>query len=164
MSLYSWLIAYLEIEYFKIGNESHIRNVSVLHSLLGFALSLLVVFRTNTAYDRWWEGRKLWGALVNNSRNLALKLNSVLEPGDETNRVYFRQVIVRFALELMSHLQSDETRFLLDEKPHPEIPDFDRNKHVPNQVASLIFDRMNLLYKDQKITGDHLIILNAEVS
>ena len=36
-----------------------------LHNLLGFAVGLLLVFRTNSSYDRFWEGRKLWGAIVN---------------------------------------------------------------------------------------------------
>jgi hypothetical protein len=35
---------------------------SNIFSLLGIVLSILLVFRTNTAYDRWWEGRKLWEA------------------------------------------------------------------------------------------------------
>jgi len=39
-------------------------------SLLGTALSLILAFRTGQAYDRWWEARKLWGAIVNDSRNL----------------------------------------------------------------------------------------------
>ncbi len=42
-----------------------------LHSIIGVALGLLLVFRTNTSYDRFWEGRKLWGGIVNGSRNLA---------------------------------------------------------------------------------------------
>ena len=42
-----------------------------LHSIIGVALGLLLVFRTNTSYDRFWEGRKLWGGIVNESRNLA---------------------------------------------------------------------------------------------
>ncbi len=42
-----------------------------LHSIIGVALGLLLVFRTNTSYDRFWEGRKLWGGIVNTSRNLA---------------------------------------------------------------------------------------------
>ncbi len=46
-------------------------NAPVTHNLVATALGLLLVFRTNQAYDRWWEGRKLWGALVNTSRNLA---------------------------------------------------------------------------------------------
>lgn len=41
------------------------------HSLVSVALGLLLVFRTNAAYDRFWEGRKLWGAMVNSCRNLA---------------------------------------------------------------------------------------------
>jgi putative membrane protein len=40
------------------------------HSLIGVALGLLVVFRTNTSYDRFWEGRKLWGTLVNTCRSI----------------------------------------------------------------------------------------------
>jgi len=40
------------------------------HALVGAALSLLLVFRTNASYDRFWEGRKLWGGIVNTSRNL----------------------------------------------------------------------------------------------
>ncbi len=40
-------------------------------SVLGAALSILLAFRTNSAYGRWWEARTLWGALVNNSRSLS---------------------------------------------------------------------------------------------
>ena len=42
----------------------------VLHSIVGVALGLLLVFRTNASYDRYWEGRKLWGGIVNETRNL----------------------------------------------------------------------------------------------
>ena len=135
-----------------------------MHSLLGFAISMLLVFRTNTAYDRWWEGRKQWGALVNNSRNLAVKLNSILPHDDEKNRSFFKEIIPRFATELRVHLQSEDTRFSLDEKPHPEIPDFDRRKHVPNQVASLIISRTMQLNRQDEITGDQLLLLNPELT
>ncbi len=62
-----------------------------MHTLLRFVLSMLLVFRTNTAYDRWWEGRKLWGALVNNSRNLAIKLSIILPEEDKEGRSFFRK-------------------------------------------------------------------------
>jgi len=42
--------------------------------LIGFALSLLLVFRKNTAYERWWEGGKRWGDIINDSRNFAIKI------------------------------------------------------------------------------------------
>jgi putative membrane protein len=42
------------------------------YEVAGAALGLLLVVRTNAGYDRWWEGRKLWGGIVNDSRNLAI--------------------------------------------------------------------------------------------
>src|SRR3954454_12305781 len=42
------------------------------YEVAGAALGLLLVFRTNAGYERWWEGRKLWGGIVNQSRSLAL--------------------------------------------------------------------------------------------
>ncbi|HEU4472412.1 MAG TPA: bestrophin family ion channel [Flavisolibacter sp.] len=164
LAIYSAGIAYLEIDYLQLSEQSHVRHLSLLHNLLGFAISMLLVFRTNTAYDRWWEGRKLWGSLVNNSRNLSVKLNSMLEPGDENNRRFFVQIIPRFAQELMHHLQSEETRLALDEKPHPEIPDFDRSKHMPNQIATLIMNRITLLRKQNLLSAEQLLLLNNEVS
>ncbi len=164
VAAYSWLIAFLEMEYFKLAENSQLKNVSLLHTLLGFAISMLLVFRTNTAYDRWWEGRKLWGSLVNNSRNFAIKLNALLQADDEQTRDFFVQIIPRFAHELTNHLLSEETRYSLDQNPHPEIPDFDRNKHVPNQVASLIISRIMLLHIEKKISAEQLLFINAEAS
>lgn len=44
---------------------------ATVHSIVSPALALLLVFRTNQSYDRWWEGRKLWGSMVNTCRNFA---------------------------------------------------------------------------------------------
>jgi putative membrane protein len=49
-----------------------------VHALIGTPLSLLLVFRTNASYDRFWEARKLWGAIVNESRNLARTASALL--------------------------------------------------------------------------------------
>jgi putative membrane protein len=164
MTVYSAALAWLELEYFHLSASSNLKNVTVLQTLLGFAISMLLVFRTNTAYDRWWEGRKLWGSLVNNSRNFAAKLCAVLPVDDTSNRSYFRQIIPRFALELKSHLQKEETRLELDERPHPEIPNFNRNGHVPAQIAASIIQRLQLLYKNGLLSGEQLLFLNAEAS
>ena len=48
----------------------HVAIPNTLHALVGTALGLLLVFRTNASYDRFWEGRKLWGGMVNETRNL----------------------------------------------------------------------------------------------
>ncbi|RKH60673.1 bestrophin family protein [Corallococcus aberystwythensis] len=56
-----------------VGFSQHVSHVGVpptVHTLAGISLSLLLVFRTNASYDRFWEGRKLWGGIVNETRNL----------------------------------------------------------------------------------------------
>jgi putative membrane protein len=164
ISAYSALVAYLELEYWKLAKDSYIRNLSLLHNLLGFVLSLLLVFRTNTAYDRWWEGRKLWGALVNNSRNLAIKLNALLKHEDESDRKFFNRMIPLFASVLKEHLALETTRLALDSEEHPELAELDKNKHVPNQVASMLTQRIYRLYREGRISGDELITLNAEMA
>jgi putative membrane protein len=141
-----------------LADTSYIKNITIMHGMLGFVISLLLVFRTNTAYDRWWEGRKMWGSLVNNSRNLALKLAVMLS--EETDRTYFKKMIPNFALVLHQHLSNDETSKQLFDDVDLEI---DHHKHKPNQVAKLLFQKVNDLYVSKKISGDQLIILNAEV-
>jgi ion channel-forming bestrophin family protein len=163
MALYSWLIAYLEIEYFHLSDKSNLRNVSILHTLLGFAISMLLVFRTNTAYDRWWEGRRMWGALVNNSRNLAIKLSGLFY-NDPSCQRFFAQMITTFCFELKAHLQAEETKWQLDENAHPEIPNFNRNGHVPNQVMKQMVGKLQQLNREQKISAEQLLLINAELT
>jgi ion channel-forming bestrophin family protein len=160
---YSAGVVYLETCVLKLDQDSPVKHFTILQTLLSFVISMLLVFRTNTAYDRWWEGRKLWGALVNNCRNMAIKMNAILPHNDTKNRLFFQRIIPIFPAALHLHLQSETTRLALDTVPHPEIPDFDHSKHVPNQVASLIATKIHLLYKEQVITGDQLITVNAEL-
>lgn len=161
--IYCWVIAFLELHIFRLSENNHIKNITSMHTLLSFVISMLLVFRTNTAYDRWWEGRKQWGALVNNSRNLAIKLHSMLRFEDETHRSFFRKIIPMYANVLSNHLQAESTRLALDEQEHPELRGLDNNKHLPNQVAMLLIQRVNRLYEEGKIKGDQLIVLNNEL-
>lgn len=158
IGLYSAGIAYLEIEYWKLSENSHVKNLTVMHTTVGFVLSLLLAYRTNTAYDRWWEGRKQWGALVNNSRNLALKLAVMLN--DESDKVFYRKVIPAYSSVLSKHLLNEEVSKMLFEGLDLEI---NHHNHRPNQVAKMIIKKTNDLYKSGKITGDQFIIINSEI-
>ncbi|WBO85698.1 bestrophin family protein [Hymenobacter yonginensis] len=51
-----------------------------LATILGSSISLLLAFNVSQSYDRWWEGRKIWGAVVNDSRTLVLQVRSFLQP------------------------------------------------------------------------------------
>ncbi len=158
IGLYTYGVGYLELEYWKLSEENHLSNITVMHNMLGFVISLLLVFRTNTAYDRWWEGRKIWGALVNNSRNFAIKLSVMLK--DEHDRAYFKKIIPSFASMLAKHLTDEETSKQLYEDKDMEL---DHHKHRPNQVSKKMFQKVNDLYDQKKITGDQLIVINSEV-
>jgi putative membrane protein len=163
IAAYSWLVAFLELEYWDLSRNNSVKNLSLLHNLLGFVLSLLLVFRTNTAYDRWWEGRKLWGALVNNSRNLAIKLKSFI-PEEQVTLQYFAKIIPLYASVLSHHLHSEKTRLALDEEQHPELKNLNSSRHVPNYINGILIREINKLYEEKKITGDQLIILNNEIT
>ena len=158
IGIYSGIVGYLEVAYWQLSDTSYIKNITIMHGMLGFVISLLLVFRTNTAYDRWWEGRKLWGSLVNNSRNLALKMSSILTSDEDKD--FFRKIIPHYASVLNKHLKNEETAMQLFDDLDLEI---NHHIHLPNQVAKKIFEKVNNLYVSGKITGDQLIIINSEV-
>ena len=54
-------------------NVRHIEIPPTVHGLIGVALGLLLVFRTNASYDRFWEGRKAWGRIVEESPAQAVR-------------------------------------------------------------------------------------------
>lgn len=158
IGVYSAGVAYLELEYWKLSDGSHVKNITIMHSMLGFVISLLLVFRTNTAYDRWWEGRKLWGALVNNSRNLSIKLAVMLH--DKEDKEFFKRMIPAYASVLNLHLKMEDiSHELFDDK----ILSKDHYKHKPNQIAKTMMQKINELYLHKKISGDQLIVLNSEI-
>ena len=163
VGIYSFIVAFLEKNYISANHKAVIKSLSLTHTLLGFVISLLLVFRTNTAYDRWWEGRKLWGSLVNNSRNLAIKLNSLIAAEDKNTKAFFAELIPRFALELKNHLQDAGARYTLDQFEHPEIPGFDRYRHIPEQVVAKITERLVQMQRNDKLLPQEILFLNPEL-
>jgi putative membrane protein len=147
IALYSTAVAIVEIEILDL----RFKSTTALHSLLGFVISLLLVFRTNTAYERWWEGRKAWGSLVNNSRNLALKMNAFLGAGYTEKKKRIGELIAAYPAVLKEHLRNKK------------VAEFDTTVHQPNLIAGELMKECNALYKDKIISGDQLIIINNEL-
>lgn len=67
VTLAAFALVYIDLYVVKF----EVPNAAIVHTMVGTSLGLLLVFRTNQSYDRWWEGRKLWGGMVNTCRNLA---------------------------------------------------------------------------------------------
>lgn len=99
----------------------HRRGWAVSSPILGslvpsLVLGLLLVFRTNTSYERFWEGRKLWGNVVNLTRNLARQMwVSIQEkyPADHGAKVDAIRLLPAFAVAMKLHLR--------DEAPNSEL-------------------------------------------
>ncbi|MEQ9187622.1 MAG: bestrophin family protein [Cryomorphaceae bacterium] len=128
VALYSTLVVYLEREVFETTFST-----SVMHSLLGFVISLLLVFRTNTAYERWWEGRKQWGALVNVARNYSFKIRNFVNDEEAQERMIRLNALYPYALK--EHLRIADYA-LLPPGIQAEITEIAGAKqHVPNAIA-----------------------------
>jgi putative membrane protein len=125
MGVFTAAICYVELEVL----EEPMEVSNVVHSLLGFVLSLFLVFRTNTAYDRWWEGRKQWGGLVNVSRTLAIRVREFSD--DKDVHAFFKAAIPGFVTALRDHLRPNQPG-----APVPPVTDaFASAEHAPNAWA-----------------------------
>jgi len=157
VAVFSAIIAYIELNYLKLAETTYIKNVGMMHNLLGFVISMLLVFRTNTSYDRWWEGRRLLGSLTNVSRNFAIKIKALNLDAEEIE--FFKYGIPKFAFALKEHLREQQyfgkDSFLIE---------IDGGKHIPNQVATSLIARLYSLQAAGKIAQEQLITLNTDAS
>ncbi|MGB3652040.1 MAG: bestrophin family ion channel [Rivularia sp. (in: cyanobacteria)] len=138
---------------------------SVIPSIV---LGLLLVFRTNTAYDRFWEGRKAWGSVVNNVRNLArLILVSVDEicPEDRKDKVAVLHLIVAFAVATKLHLRSQPANSELEELMiESRYLTLLTMNHPPLEIAFWIGDYLQQQYKTNRLDNYQLITMQELIN
>ncbi|GAB2957620.1 bestrophin family ion channel [Hymenobacter coalescens] len=128
-------------------------------SLLGILLSLLLAFRTNTAYDRFWEGRRQWGQLINNCRNLAVLLHARLPATDHVNRFHLAKLLSNFPMALDGHLRGG-VRFEKLEDLGPEFMEGLRQSgHVPSLLAATLQEFYEDLLRQDLILPVHLLAI-----
>ncbi|QDT28198.1 bestrophin [Gimesia panareensis] len=130
---------------------------SDLHGFIGLVLGLLLVFRTNSSYSRWWEARKLWGKLVNVSRNMAIKFRELTNFTREELRE-LADLLVAFPESLRDHLREDD-----DFSMFPELEQIDPPpRHIPAYIADLIYRRVISWKRTGIIDGDEMRIIDSE--
>ena len=136
-------------------------GLPILSSVVpSIVLGLLLVFRTNTAYERFWEGRKLWGGLVNSIRNLARIIwVSVIEnsPKDREEKIIMLRLLVVFAIATKLHLRGQPINSEVVEL----VPEcwYERLREVHNpplQVALLIGEYLQEQFKRDRINSYQL--------
>jgi putative membrane protein len=159
MGIFTLFIAFLEINFFP--EAVYLEKLISVYSLVGFVISLLLVFRTNTAYDRWWEGRRQWGSLDNDTRNLAVKLNSFLDVYDD--KVYFNRLIGNFVLAMKEHLrkgvQLDELNLTSQER---EL--LASSKHIPSTIVSWMYSKLESLKRSNQLSPENYLVLDKNLN
>lgn len=158
IGLLAGVLSYVEITYFP--DAKALANLNIVYSLIGFVISLLLVFRTNTAYDRWWEGRKKWGELVNHSRNIAVKLKAIQLPKEDN--LFFARMMTNFAIASKDHLKEGiimtNLELTIEEKEYLE-----KINHGPVAIVSLIYEHLITLRKVELLSKEDYAILDRNV-
>jgi putative membrane protein len=132
---------------------------SQIHAALSLVLGCLLVFRTNTAYNRWWEARTLWGTLVNTSRNTAIKLHHIAAlPSAELLRA--RGLLIAFPVALKHHLRGEN---------ESQLPDSVKRlsgdaTHVPQAIIHQLYAIVGRAKHAGVIDGDELRVLDTELT
>jgi putative membrane protein len=128
-----------------------------LDAALSFAMALLIAFRVNRAYERWWEARQLWGTLVNVSRNLAVKVRELL-PLSAPERERMSRLIIANCVGLKDHLR--------DRPVLAKLPGFEDDKRTPRHLPSYIVGRIYALFARWRAAGElsdaQLWVLDSE--
>ena len=143
---------------FKVLHWEWVGSKNVPLALYGSAIGIIVGFRNNSAYGRWWEGRGLWGQIVNNSRSLARQVCSTMHPdpekhGEDAGDLHAMQRLlvlhqIAYVHALRQHLRKlspwEEIEPLLDAE---EIATLQSSKNIPlsiqQQIGRLLLESKN---------------------
>jgi putative membrane protein len=157
VAVYVGIITVIELRYDDLRLKD---TPSSFLQAMGILLSLLLIFRTNTAYDRFYEGRQAWGTLVNNCRNLAIFYNAVLPVDDKDNRLFFAKTISNFPFALKNSLRDQPGAHELEVTEEGERRDLTNFDHKPSGVSNQLWVRSEALYRQGVISESQHINLN----
>ncbi|MBX8573736.1 bestrophin family ion channel [Pseudomonas cichorii] len=135
---------------FMLFLERKVTLPSMPLTLLGSALVVLISFRNSSAYNRWWEARTLWGALVNSSRSFARQVLTLIDDEDGINPV--KAVLLRrhvaYVKSLSAHLKGDITK--ADVQALLPREEFERRQDTNNFPNDLLNASAAMIAKEYK--------------
>jgi ion channel-forming bestrophin family protein len=115
-------------------------------TLVGVALALFLGFRNSSAYDRWWEGRKLWGALVNTMRTLARQVLTMT--GESGDKRVFIDMLVAFTYAMRDQLRGDTFARSGELLPPSLAAEVDGARYKPFIILRAMGDWVSVRYKE----------------
>jgi ion channel-forming bestrophin family protein len=149
-----------------INEHFHLLKLSIpsfFHTVLGLVTGLLLVFRTNTAYDRWWEGRKQIGIMLNTCRAMAFKLQAYL-PDNLPEKLLVKQLIIAYPWAVKNHLRqgdySQSGQFL----PSTMEAAFLKAEHKPNYIMTQITLLTTHFFREKFIVAEQLVLMENDIN
>lgn len=120
-------------------------------AMLGIALSTFLGFRNNACYDRWWEGRKVWGKIISASRDLIRQSAVLMNLNDERERLL--ELTSAFSWSLVNHLkEASSVPTLITNYPAEFIQGYDKSHNKPSFILNNMAERLALLNNQDKIS------------
>jgi ion channel-forming bestrophin family protein len=119
-------------------------------TLVGVALALFLGFRNSSAYDRWWEGRKLWGALVNTMRTLTRQVLTMTgdAPKAAKDKREFIDMLVAFTYAMRDQLRGDVFARSAELLPPALAEEVDRARYKPFIILRGMGEWVSARYKE----------------
>lgn len=119
----------------------------------GLVMGLILVFRVNAGYDRWWEARKIWGTVVNSSRNLGIIICSYVDKKKKKEAELLVRYVAAMPYLMKNNLRSDDTieeiKHLLDDDMYQKLA---KAQHKPSVISSEIADRLSALLASKELS------------
>lgn len=144
----AWLVWWIETV-----TEQSIAVDLTPYEVAGAALSLLLVLRTNAGYDRWWEARKLWGGIVNQSRDLVV-VALAHGPAERQWREDFVRWTAAFSHASRGSLRSERAvPELIALLGNDEAKRIAAAEHMPSYVSSQIAARLASALRQEQLSG-----------
>jgi len=140
----------------------HFQISSIIPTVLGTAIAFFIGFNNNQAYDRWWEARKIWGSLVNDSRSFARSLiNYAGDDSEAVKRMICRHISFLYALKANLRGTVDEiyTKYLNED----EKDELNKHTNTHNSILNIQSRDLQQLYKNKIIDGYQFIQLNEMI-
>jgi len=145
--------------------KHHFEIPAIIPTVLGTAIAFFVGFNNNQSYDRWWEARKIWGALVNDSRSWARSVTTYL-PSDKVfkdsklvqDRMVRRHIAFLYALKANLRGAVDETYSQYLDKE--DIEEISKQTNVPNAILTIQSRALQDLSNEGLIDGFRFIEMN----
>ncbi|MBD2385376.1 bestrophin family protein [Cylindrospermum sp. FACHB-282] len=155
------------IHYYGYSLPEQIFGSVITNVAYNLVLGLLVVFRTNTAYDRYWEGRKIWGGIIINSLNLGRKIwiaVAEIEPLDREHKIAALKLLGAFAIATKLQLRrlpvNRELETLLTQSQYLQLQEV---KNPPLKIALWIGNYLQQQQIHNRLSMDELLAMNTSL-